>query len=64
MNILYQTANAMAEEKEALYIGELVAVLPFDRVQIKEVLITMTLMNYVSEQTGFVPPKYFLKRMP
>jgi len=64
MNILHQITHAMTQEKEALYIGELVAILPYSKSQIIDVLETLIMCGYVNEQRGFNPSKYFLKEAP
>ena len=64
MNILHQITHAMTQEKEALYIGELVAILPYSKEQILRVMETLIMCGYVSEQSGFNPHKYFLKEVP
>ena len=60
MNILQQIAYALKQECEALYLGELAAVTGYTKEQIYEVLITLILMGYVNEQTGFKKNRYFL----
>ena len=64
MNILCQITHAMTQEKEALYIGELVAILPYSKEQISRVMETLIICGYVNEQCGFNQHKYFLKEDP
>jgi len=64
MNILHQITHAMTEEKEALYIGELIAILPYSKEQIWRAMETLIMCGYVSEQRGFNPCKYFLREAP
>ena len=64
MNILHQVINIMSQQPDALYIGELVALLPYSKEQIMRVMETLVMCGYVSEQRGFVKYKYFLKETP
>jgi len=59
MNPLYKVLEAIRLERDALYIGEIVAIMPFYRWQVEEILITLVLMGAVKEQTGFKQMRYF-----
>jgi len=59
MNPLYKILNSIRLEKDTLYLGEIVEIVPFERWQVVEVLITLVLMGMIKEQVGFKNTRYF-----
>ena len=64
MNLLYKIVAIFEEEKDTLYLGELVFLSGYEEDQVIEVLITLVLVNSVIIQTGFATPRYFLNFNP
>lgn len=50
----------MRLEDDALYTGEIVAIVPFSKAQVLESLASMVLMGLIIKQTGFKKNRYFV----